>query len=641
MTTTSTLTSMVNQELNGFVNATVTFRVRAETNLGDHVYLVGSGAALGSWKPQAGIALRTHEEAYPLWWTTIQIPLDSRLKQSIMMEYKFVIRRNEGQMDWEDGANRVLPLSLRPDGNLESTPSEMAVFGENRDERLQSPTLVPVMTTSTCLADLTSDSPDDMSQSSSDSSPQPVKVASSTPKAKAKSSPYSPFNPIARPSPRPSTRPSPTPSSVENSPTPLKIVRVPSKPVSRPKPKKSPSVEVDNQVASKGKSPQAPVAKSPQPAPVAKSPTVEEVAKPPQDKKETSAQVVKEKPPAVKTERPPQVAKVESVPEPIKVTSSLEDVKVESAKIIPVSPQALKPQSIKPTNPRYFFNAGAHRLAKPAGRCEDAFFFSTNAAGVADGVGQMEQFKEYGVDAAAYSDELMRLCAEYMHENPTGSPNAALASAEQGAKSFGASTALVMTLEGQIVRVANLGDSGFMHLRSKDWGMEIVQTSREQTHGWNCPYQLTRVPEELIRGTGVVFDSAADCDLYDLHVAAGDLLLLFTDGLTDNLHWHEVVRKVDEVLERKLGQGGHVPPEEVAQALAAMAEVRSHDTQANTPFAQSARRNRLHFPGGKEDDITVVAAWIQIEENNQGHQQKDVTVGTLEMASARKTCILS
>lgn len=34
------------------------------------------------------------------------------------------------------------------------------------------------------------------------------------------------------------------------------------------------------------------------------------------------------------------------------------------------------------------------------GRCEDAFFFSSKAAGVADGVGQMEQFSEYGVDAA-------------------------------------------------------------------------------------------------------------------------------------------------------------------------------------------------------------------------------------------------
>jgi hypothetical protein len=35
-----------------------------------------------------------------------------------------------------------------------------------------------------------------------------------------------------------------------------------------------------------------------------------------------------------------------------------------------------------------------------SGRCEDAFFFSSKAAGVADGVGQMEQFSEYGVDAA-------------------------------------------------------------------------------------------------------------------------------------------------------------------------------------------------------------------------------------------------
>ena len=26
-------------------------------------------------------------------------------------------------------------------------------------------------------------------------------------------------------------------------------------------------------------------------------------------------------------------------------------------------------------------------------------------------------------------------------------------------------------------------------------------------------------------------------------------MLLFTDGLTDNLHWHEVLRKVDEVVE--------------------------------------------------------------------------------------------
>ena len=33
-------------------------------------------------------------------------------------------------------------------------------------------------------------------------------------------------------------------------------------------------------------------------------------------------------------------------------------------------------------------------------------------------------------------------------------------------------------------------------------------------------------------------------------LTTGDLMLLFTDGLTDNLHWHEVLRKVDEVVEQ-------------------------------------------------------------------------------------------
>lgn len=40
------------------------------------------------------------------------------------------------------------------------------------------------------------------------------------------------------------------------------------------------------------------------------------------------------------------------------------------------------------------------QIQRLGGRCEDAFFFSSKAAGVADGVGQMEQFSEYGVDAA-------------------------------------------------------------------------------------------------------------------------------------------------------------------------------------------------------------------------------------------------
>jgi len=522
-------TSVANHPTNGFINATVTFRVRVETNFGDEIYVVGPGDMLGEWTPKKGIALRTHEEAYPVWFTTLQMPLDVRKSRDISMEYKFVIQRAGGWTEWEEGPNRNLPLKLHPDMSMESLPPHVACFGEARSPfETQLPTIAPVLsmsTMATCMAADSEEDGDGMISPCSSLATLPLEEAHDSPKAE-----------VMAESPEPK-RPS------------------------------SPAVEIKAEVI-----PVAPV-------------------------------------------EPKVVSKAEAPVEPVKP-------KVES----------------------YRFEAGAHRLSKPSGRCEDAFFFSSKAAGVADGVGQMEQFSEYGVDAAKYADELMQLSAKHVHEC-TGTRRAlmALMAAEQNATTYGASTALVMALDGKVVQVANLGDSGFMHLRPRAWGMEILQTSREQTHGWNCPYQLTRVPEALFKDSGISFDSATDCEKYELKVEQGDLLLLFTDGLTDNLHWHEVLRKVDEVVEghEKKQQGSFVPPEELAQALAKTAEERSHDTKANTPFAQSARRNRLHFPGGKEDDITVVAAWVTGEEARQGHTDDDVTMGTLEKASARKTCVLS
>jgi len=522
-------TSVANHPTNGFINATVTFRVRVETNFGDEIYVVGPGDMLGEWTPKKGIALRTHEEAYPVWFTTLQMPLDVRKSRDISMEYKFVIQRAGGWTEWEEGPNRNLPLKLHPDMSMESLPPHVACFGEERSRfETQLPTIAPVLSMSTMATCMAADSEDGDGM-------------------------ISPFSSLAT--------------------LPLEEAH------------DSPKAEV--------------MAESPEP-------------------KRPSSSPVQEKAEVTEPVEPKVVLKAEAPVEPVKP-------KVES----------------------YRFEAGAHRLSKPSGRCEDAFFFSSKAAGVADGVGQMEQFSEYGVDAAKYADELMQLSAKHVHKG-TGTRRAlmALMAAEQNATTYGASTALVMALDGKVVQVANLGDSGFMHLRPRAWGMEILQTSREQTHGWNCPYQLTRVPEALFKDSGISFDSATDCEKYELKVEQGDLLLLFTDGLTDNLHWHEVLRKVDEVVEghekKQQGrQGSFVPPEELAQALAKTAEERSHDTKANTPFAQSARRNRLHFPGGKEDDITVVAAWVTGEEAREGHTDDDVTMGTLEKASARKTCVLS
>jgi len=278
--------------------------------------------------------------------------------------------------------------------------------------------------------------------------------------------------------------------------------------------------------------------------------------------------------------------------------------------------------------PLQLWTAGA-KLHKPCGKCEDAYFANASAIGVADGVGSMVQFARYGTDAAAYAQELMALASEALEPNGPASAEcmpaevaatrakAALVAAERGATSFGASTCAALVLEGENVGVANLGDSGFMVLRRGSGGMEIVHRSMEKQHHWNCPYQLCRLPPALLRRLqkDTRFDSAADSDCYDVRVQAGDLLIMYTDGLADNLYERDIRQIIDRALPPTFGALAGLPemgtpPGVVADALARAAQERSLDPRAATPFAEASKAQGMECPGGKPDDITVVAAWV-------------------------------
>eukprot|EP01071_Lankesteria_metandrocarpae_P008983 Lankesteria_metandrocarpae@DN5101_c0_g1_i2.p1 len=57
--------------------------------------------------------------------------------------------------------------------------------------------------------------------------------------------------------------------------------------------------------------------------------------------------------------------------------------------------------------------------------------------------------------------------------------------------------------------------------------------------------------------------------------------------------------------------GFATPPAALARALAEAAFYRSIDCSCKTPFSVQARRAKgFTSPGGKTDDITVVAAWV-------------------------------
>ena len=237
---------------------------------------------------------------------------------------------------------------------------------------------------------------------------------------------------------------------------------------------------------------------------------------------------------------------------------------------------------------------------------EDAYFVSEGGrvAGVADGVsGWADE-----VDPQEYPRELMGYCALAAQEaGPAGAeePWKVLKRAWQSTEKLGASTAIVVGLaEDNVLRVVNLGDSGAAIVRR---GTVVFRTD-EQQHEFNCPLQLG--PESP--------DTPADADVYDLpQIAAGDVLVLGTDGLWDNCYSEEVGMVVLE--HATPGR----PPSHVAHELANLAASHSMDRDFESPFSVAAASagmgpNKLMralgakggIQGGKLDDITVCCAYI-------------------------------
>jgi len=284
----------------------------------------------------------------------------------------------------------------------------------------------------------------------------------------------------------------------------------------------------------------------------------------------------------------------------------------------------------------------------------DSFYMDSpsNSLGVADGVGEWEwRFK---CSARAFADELMEGCrqsAQNVDASATRNLGAAalemLKNGYNSTRSFGAATALVAKLgsETRNMGVACLGDACLLQLRMETVGREAslrcLSRTREQQHSFNCPFQLARLPipsdypkllqegkEALVRAVerskSAKQDAPEDAECYVFNVQRGDLIVMGTDGLFDNLYDQEICQIADSAVTplEVHGLGGEQPPggkqhryeEELAarlaSALAKAAYHRSTGRSGRTPFCDHARQVGRYHTGGKMDDITCVCAWI-------------------------------
>ena len=76
------------------------------TRWGDTLVLVGDAPELGSWDPAAGVVL--DGASWPRWTGNVALPAGARIR------YKLVIRRADGSVEWERGADRERVLPTDP-----------------------------------------------------------------------------------------------------------------------------------------------------------------------------------------------------------------------------------------------------------------------------------------------------------------------------------------------------------------------------------------------------------------------------------------------------------------------------------------------------------------------------------------------
>ncbi|XP_012172909.1 protein phosphatase PTC7 homolog isoform X3 [Bombus affinis] len=223
-----------------------------------------------------------------------------------------------------------------------------------------------------------------------------------------------------------------------------------------------------------------------------------------------------------------------------------------------------------------------------------AKFKTVEVIGVADGVGG---WRHYGIDPGEFSSFLMRTCERLvsMGRFTPSEPAGLLARS---------STACVIVLNKETSSIcsANIGDSGFVVVRKG----EVVHRSSEQQHYFNTPFQLSFPPPGH---SGLVLsDSPESADTSSFGVEDGDVILLATDGVFDNVPDQLLITEMRKV------QGERDPTkiQGVANSIAWMARSLAFDGAFMSPFAQSARENGIDTIGGKPDDITVLLATVAI-----------------------------
>ncbi|KAI1093691.1 protein serine/threonine phosphatase 2C [Rostrohypoxylon terebratum] len=295
---------------------------------------------------------------------------------------------------------------------------------------------------------------------------------------------------------------------------------------------------------------------------------------------------------------------------------------------------------------------------------QDAFFISrvgdTNAVafGIADGVGGWE---DSGVDPADFSHSFCDYMAAAAYEHKPVSSESSLTAKSLMQRGYddvcrdssihagGSTASIAIAGEDGRLEVANLGDSGFVHLRLN----AVHSYSEPQTHAFNTPFQLSIVPASMLAraaafGGAQLCDNPKDADVTQHTLKHGDILVFASDGVWDNLFNQDILRIASRLMVGlgawKTSDSGILVTSDLkpytqgddsaqrpltlqsalAVEIAGAAKRASTNQQLDGPFAKEVQK---YYPlenwhGGKIDDICVIVIVVSEDGKSEAIKSK-------------------
>jgi protein phosphatase PTC7 len=234
---------------------------------------------------------------------------------------------------------------------------------------------------------------------------------------------------------------------------------------------------------------------------------------------------------------------------------------------------------------------GAYVLPHPAKvrwGGEDAVFTKGRTFGVMDGVSGADKLEGVPLYSKTLVAELKESVGEEGLDIRQLSKLLSDAAETADQTATGASTAIVASIsENGFLRVLNVGDSTCIIIRNG----KVAGKSREISHYFECPYQLSADSP----------DRPKDGTKWNVELLKGDIILMASDGVFDNISEDDVAEMV---------AAGPKPTSVIAKRVADKARKVSVNNNAETPYAKMAKRygdpNYSEGVGGKLDDVCCV-----------------------------------